>query len=282
MRDPVPLRTRLKVWPQYLLPQRGLTRLATAASNSRWLAPALIGGFRRLYPVRLDECTVPEAGFGRFDDFFTRALKPGARAFPADPDVIVSPCDGTLSQAGAIDSGRIIQAKGRTFTAAELLADAAAAEPFADGRFATIYLAPHDYHRVHMPFPGRLVSDARIPGRLFSVSDATGRVVDRLFARNERLVATFETGFGPAAVVLVAAMLVAGISTVWDDPADRRPRRTVRRRRFDEPRAMKRGDELGRFHWGSTVIVLTPKDAPEWLPTITPGARMRLGQALSR
>lgn len=282
MRERIPLRTRLKVWPQYLLPQRGLTRLATSASNSRWLAPALIGGFRRLYPVRIDECAVPEAGFDRFDAFFTRALKPGARAFPPDPDVIASPCDGTLSQAGAIDSGRIIQAKDRSFTAAELLADAEAAASFADGRFATIYLAPHDYHRVHMPFPGRLVADARIPGRLFSVSDATSRVVDRLFARNERLVAMFETPFGPAAVVLVAAMLVAGISTVWDDPADRRPGRSIRRRRFDEPRPMRRGDELGRFHWGSTVVLLTPKNAPAWLPSITPGAPVRLGQALSR
>jgi len=175
---------RLKSWPQYLLPQHGLTRLANAASNSRWLARPLIGAFSRLYPVRLDECERPPGGFDRFDAFFTRHLRAGARSFPDDPQAIASPCDGTLSQIGSIDRGEVIQAKGRRFSVAALLGQAEWAEAFASGRFATIYLAPHDYHRVHMPVTGSLIGDARIPGRLFSVSNATSLAVDRLYARN--------------------------------------------------------------------------------------------------
>lgn len=271
----------LKTWPQHLLPQHGLTRLANAASNSRWLARALIGGFRRLYPVRMDECEIPSAGFDRFDAFFTRTLKPGVRRFPENPDALASPCDGTISQIGAIEQGRIIQAKGRWFTVAELLGVPEWAEAFESGRFTTIYLAPHDYHRVHMPLSGSLVGDARIPGRLFSVSANTSQAIDRLYARNERMAALFETQYGPVAVVMVAAMLVAGIGTAWDHDRDLRPGKTMRKRAFDPPVALERGDELGRFHWGSTVIVLTGTAAPAWDPALGPDQRIRLGARLS-
>lgn len=280
MPEKAPLRLRLRTWPQHLLPQHGLTRLANAASNARWLARPLIGAFTRLYPVRLDECQAPEHGFATFDAFFTRPLRPGVRTWPRG-DAIASPCDGTLSQAGRIESGRLVQAKGRHFTAAALLADPGWAEALGDGHFATIYLAPGDYHRVHMPFDGRLVGEARVPGRLFSVSEATGRTVDRLYARNERLVAWFETEHGPAAVVMVAAMLVAGIETAWDPGGATRPGSTPRQQRFDPGVTLARGAELGRFHWGSTVVVLTSPGAPAWHDDLHPGRRMRLGEAMT-
>jgi phosphatidylserine decarboxylase len=278
--EKAPLADRLRTWPQHLLPQHGLTRLANAASNSRWLARPLISAFSRLYPVRLDECNAPAAGFATFDAFFTRSLRAGVRSWPEDA-AIASPCDGTLSQAGRIEHGSLLQAKGRTFSAAELLADADWAETLSGGRFATIYLAPGDYHRVHMPFEGELVGEIRVPGRLFSVSHATGRTIDRLYARNERMIALFETHFGPAAVVMVAAMLVAGIEVAWDRGGVRRPGRSRRHRRFDTPRPMALGAELGRFHWGSTVIVLTPEAAPTWNDDLLPGRRMCLGEAMT-
>ena len=274
--------SRLKTWPQHILPQHGLTRVANAVSNSRWLRRALIGSFSRLYPVRLDECRFPDGGFDCFDAFFTRALKPGVREFPEDPHALASPCDGTVSQIGAIDRGRIIQAKGRNFKVDELLGGPEWAGHFNAGKFATIYLAPHDYHRVHMPLDGRLVADVRIPGKLFSVSASTSRAIERLYARNERMAALFETEYGPVAVVMVAAMLVAGISTTWDPADNPRPGKSVRKRSFDTPVVMARGDELGRFHWGSTVIVLTGTHAPAWSPVLGPDQRIRLGAALSR
>lgn len=275
------LTNRLKTWPQHLLPQHGLTRLANSASNSPRLARSLIGAFRRLYPVDLDECRVPPGGYETFDAFFTRALKPDAREYPDDPGVVACPCDGAISQLGRVDAGRVVQAKGRTFTVAELLTDERRAETFRDGRFITLYLAPFDYHRVHMPFSGELIAEYRVPGRLFSVSAATSAAIDRLYARNERMVALFDTGFGPAAVVMVAAMLVAGIETAWDGAGSLRPGTAVSRRAFEPPIPMARGDELGRFHWGSTVIVLLPETGPGWLDSLAPGQRARLGQPLS-
>lgn len=273
--------SRLTTWPQHLLPQHGLTRLANAASNSRWLGRALIGSFSRLYPVRLDECRSPDGGFECFDDFFTRELRPGVRTFPDEPGALASPCDGTISQIGAIDQGRIIQAKGRDFSVDELLGGPEWADDFRMGRFATIYLAPHDYHRVHTPLDGRLIADVRIPGKLFSVSASTSRAIDKLYARNERMAALFETEYGPVVVVMVAAMLVAGISTSWDPNDHPRPGKAIRKRAIDPTVSLARGDELGRFHWGSTVIVLTGKDAPDWNRALGPNQRIRLGAALT-
>lgn len=272
---------RLRAWPQYLLPQHGLTRLANAASNSRWLARPLIGAFTRMYPVRMDECALPPTGFDRFDAFFTRSLKPGVRRFPDDPDALASPCDGTISQIGAVENGRIIQAKGKWFSIDELLGVPEWADHFNAGRFATIYLAPHDYHRVHMPLAGDLAGDIRIPGRLFSVSAGTSLAVDRLFARNERMAALFETCHGPVAVVMVAAMLVAGIETAWDPDGDRRPGKAIRKRAFDPLPHLERGAPLGSFHWGSTVIVLTGNKAPRWDGALAAGQRIQLGAKLT-
>ncbi len=281
MAERISVAGRAGVALQHLLPQQALTSLASRVSVSRagWVRRPLLAGFQRLFDVDLDEAEVPAEGFDSFDAFFTRALKPGARPL-ADAD-LVSPCDGTLSQCGRIDGDRILQAKGRTFTAEALLTDEAAAASFAGGRFATIYLAPYDYHRVHVPANARLRTEIRVPGRLFSVSDTTSRSIDRLYARNERMVALFDTDFGPMAVVMVAAMLVAGIETVWDADGPHRPERRITRRDFDVPLDLIAGDELGRFHWGSTVVLLTGADAPDWSTALRPGRRMRLGEALT-
>lgn len=291
MPEPSSPLARLGVSLQHLLPQQALTALAHRISVARagWVRRPLIGGFRKLYEVNLDEAVVPDDGFDCFDAFFTRALRPGARPLDQSGSGLLCPCDGTLSQAGQITntvaegagSGRIVQAKGRDYSVAELLADEAAADAFRGGRFATIYLAPYDYHRVHMPCDATLESELRVPGRLFSVSDATSQHIDRLFARNERMVTLFDTAHGPMAVVMVAAMLVAGIETVWDAGQRLRPGRDVERIDFDPALSLGAGAELGRFHWGSTVIVLTGRDAPPWSEDLIPGRRMRLGQTLT-
>ncbi len=287
MPDPASPLTRLGVSLQHLLPQRALTALAHRVSNARagWVRRPLIAGFRSLYDVNLDEAVVPDEGFESFNAFFTRALKPDARPLADIGGGLLCPCDGTLSQAGSITAGdrggRIVQAKGRDYSVAELLADADAAKDFSGGRFATIYLAPYDYHRVHVPCDATLRTELRVPGRLFSVSDATSRNIDRLFARNERMVALFDTPHGPMAVVMVAAMLVAGIETVWDAGLRLRPERGVTRIEFEPSVPLSAGAELGRFHWGSTVIVLTGRNAPGWIDGLEPGRRMRLGEALT-
>jgi phosphatidylserine decarboxylase len=279
----VSLADRLAVWPQYLLPQRLLTSLANRVSNaeSPSVRRPLIAGFRRLFPVNLEEAAQSDpSAYGTFNEFFTRALRPGARPLAENAHRLIAPCDGTLSQLGRIDNGRLLQAKGIDYSAAELLASPERAARFADGHFITIYLAPYDYHRVHAPVSGTPVEETRIPGRLFSVSTRTGRTVPQLFARNERMIVLLETAHGPVAVVMVAALLVAGIETVWNPGGPHRPEEQIQRRPLDVP-ALGRGEELGRFHWGSTVIVLTPSSFPGWIPGLTPGTRMRLGQALT-
>lgn len=274
---------RLGVGLQHVLPQRTLTALAQRISTSRSasIRSPLMAGFQRVFDVDLDEAEVPEDGFDSFNAFFTRALKPGVR--PLADAALICPCDGTLSQAGPIASGgRIVQAKGRDYSVAELLTDEQAARDFEGGRFATIYLAPYDYHRVHVPCDATLVREIRVPGRLFSVSDATSQHIDRLFARNERMVALFETESGPMAIVMVAAMLVAGIETVWDPALRLRPAASVQSFDFSPGQVrLAAGQELGRFHWGSTVILLTGRDAPEWVSDLAHGRRMRLGEALT-
>ncbi|MCC5863931.1 MAG: phosphatidylserine decarboxylase [Wenzhouxiangella sp.] len=278
------LAARLLTWPQYLLPQKLLTGLAWRVSNFRasWFKNLFIATFASLFHVNLDEAERSEPDqYACFNDFFTRALKPGARPLATIEHRLISPCDGTISQLGRLDAGRIIQAKGLDYTAERLLGSPEWAQRFLNGRYITIYLAPNDYHRVHMPLAGRLLAEHRIPGRLFSVSAATTRAVPNLFARNERMVALFDTEHGPVAVVMVAAMLVAGIETVWGGPLDRRPGRQPRWRDFDQPLSLDRGAEIGRFHWGSTVIVLAPGDFPNWRESLAPGRRVRLGQALT-
>lgn len=278
-----PPSVRLLVWPQYLLPQKLLTALAWRLSSCRWrwFRQPFIRLFVRLFGVDLSEAERERpADYDCFNDFFTRSLRDGARPIADERHRLVCPSDGTISQLGRLDGESILQAKGIDYTAAELLCSAERARPFEDGHFITVYLAPRDYHRVHSPIAGRVVEEVRVPGRLFSVSANTTLAVPRLFARNERMIAMLETDHGPVAVVMVAAMLVAGIETVWGGPEDRRPGPEIRTRPVDG-HPLERGGELGRFHWGSTVIVLTPKDFPGWSSDLFPQDRVRMGQALT-
>lgn len=278
------LTERLFVASQYLLPHHLLSRLVgrLAETEAAPVRRTFIRRFARRFGVDLSEAERDNLDdYRHFNDFFTRALKPGARPLPDDPNRPVCPVDGSVSQAGRIDRGRIFQAKGRDFSLAELLGgDADQAERFAGGRFATLYLSPKDYHRIHMPCGGRLVRTTFVPGRLFSVNAVTADRVPRLFARNERLVCEFDTGQGRMILVLVGAMIVASIETSWAGVVAP-PRRGILRQHHDAAAlTFERGEEMGRFRLGSTVIVLFEGDALNWDEAIRAGAPVRLGQAL--
>ncbi|KRG84771.1 phosphatidylserine decarboxylase [Stenotrophomonas daejeonensis] len=269
----------------YALPHRLLSSLARSLAYSqnprisRWL----IDTVTRKFGVNLAEAANPDPrGYASFNSFFTRALKPGARVADADPRTLLMPADGRISQLGPIEDGRIFQAKGQSFTAAELLGDAAAAEPFADGLFATVYLSPRDYHRVHMPWTGTLRETVHVPGRLFSVGPAAVAGVPRLFARNERLVCHFDTDFGPMVQVMVGALLVSGVETVWSGeeiPAygDRITRKDWRGKGI----TLERFAEMARFNYGSTVIVLLPPGVAAFDPALKAESPVQLGQRLA-
>ncbi|MDX1605959.1 MAG: archaetidylserine decarboxylase [Candidatus Competibacterales bacterium] len=281
------LADRLGCLPQYLLPQRRLTRLVYRLTRIRtpWFKNALIRVFRAAFRVDLDEAESPDPhAYAHFNAFFTRALRAGSR--PLSDAGACCPVDGTVSQAGRIEAERLYQAKGRDYTLSELLADETMARAFHDGHFATLYLAPRDYHRIHMPVAGQLVRMIHIPGRLFSVSPLTTRVIPRLFARNERVVCLFDTDHGPLGLVLVGAINVASIETVWAGAIT--PPLGTAVQRWDYPAegaqqvSLARGAELGRFNMGSTVIVLTAAGALRLADGIRPGARVRMGQALGQ
>lgn len=269
---------------QYALPHRLLTTVLRWLSRWRFgpVKNALIRLVVRRFEVDMDEAelSAPE-DYPNFDAFFTRALKPGLRRFDAAPGAILCPCDGTVSAAGRIVDGQLLQAKGISYRLEDLLADAPAAGALAGGQFITLYLSPRDYHRVHQPFDGQLRRSIHVPGRLFSVAPFAVEGIPGLFARNERLVALFDTEFGPAAVVMVGAMLVSGIETPWGGwfvpPYGQR----ISTRDFDPPTRLARGSEFGRFHYGSTVIVVTPAGAPGWRPGYQGGRRTRVGEVMA-
>lgn len=279
---------RLFVAVQYLLPHHLLSRLMYRLTRSEWrvLKDRLIRTLIRLYDVDLSEAANPDpAAYRSFNDFFTRALRPDARPQSDDPRSILSPADGLVSELGDIRSGRLLQAKGRDYSLLELLGgDGLWAERFLGGRFATIYLSPRDYHRVHAPLSGALSRMIHVPGRLFSVNPITTRWVPGLFSRNERVVCLFETQAGPLAVILVGAIFVASIDTIWSGPVAPAYRQ-VRRWDFARERPLvelERGAELGRFNMGSTVILLLGPGMAEWDPALVPGAKLRQGQSLGR
>ncbi|HZX78901.1 archaetidylserine decarboxylase [Lysobacter sp.] len=270
----------------YVLPHRLLSSMARslAYSDKPWLKQWLIDAVTRRFGVDLDEAAESDpTRYPTFNAFFTRALKPGARVADADPRALVMPADGHISQCGRIDGdGRIFQAKGQSFTAVELLGDEAAAEPFRNGLFATVYLSPRDYHRVHMPWTGTLRETVHVPGRLFSVGTAAVARVPRLFARNERLVCHFDTDFGPMACVMVGALLVSGVETVWSGveiPAygDRINRKDYRGRGI----TLERFAEMARFNYGSTVIVLLPPGVATLDAKLHAESPVRLGEKLA-
>ncbi|WP_095497576.1 archaetidylserine decarboxylase [Paraferrimonas haliotis] len=253
---------------QYATPKHLLSRLvgAFAASKSGWLTTAFINWFAKKYQVNMSEAAIEDTqSFRTFNEFFTRELKPGLRPIVQDTNTLAHPVDGCVSQCGAIEQGRIFQAKGHHFSAQELLACGADhAAQFANGQFATIYLSPRDYHRIHMPIAGTLRSMTYVPGDLFSVNPLTARNVPGLFARNERVVATFDTEIGPMAMVLVGATIVASIETVWAGTVTPPAGKSVFNWDYDalnNPITLEKGEEMGRFKLGSTVVLLFGENA---------------------
>ena len=272
------------VFLQYVLPHRLLSRIANAVARIQWrpFKNWLIALVVRKFDVNMAEAEQPDAlAYPSFNAFFTRALKPGARVADPDPRSLVMPADGKISQVGRIESGVIFQAKGHSFTAAELLGDDAAALPFADGGFANIYLSPRDYHRVHMPWTGTLRETLHVPGRLFTVAPWGVREIPRLFARNERLVCHFDSDFGPLCVVMVGALLVSGVETVWSgEEIPPYGSRIVRKDYRGKNIRLERFAEMARFNYGSTVIVLWPKDAVTLASGFASEQSVLLGQRL--
>jgi phosphatidylserine decarboxylase len=273
---------RLFVWFQYLLPQHGLSRLILAATRVRtaWFKNWTIRCFLKLYRVDMSEAAESDPyRHGSFNEFFTRALKDGARAIASDHAAIASPVDGCVSEAGTIDHDRLLQAKGRHYRLTELLAAQPWASRFEGGSFATIYLAPFNYHRVHMPLRGELKETVYVPGRLFSVNAVTAQHVPGLFARNERVLTLFDSDAGQFALVLVGALNVGSMATVWAGDITPAARRVVTRVP-GPPTILEKGAELGRFNMGSTVILLFEPNRVRWNREVHAGSVVRLGQSL--
>jgi phosphatidylserine decarboxylase len=278
----------LNILLQYVLPHHAISRFVGWITRIRWrpFRKAFTSVFVAIYKPDLSDAVEPDPhAYEHFNAFFTRALKPGARPLAGDAGTLVSPVDGTMSQSGSIERNQILQAKGWNYTLEALLAGAAQewAPRFTHGRFATIYLAPYNYHRIHMPADGTLRAAWYVPGRLFSVSALAARKVHDLFARNERVVLLFEGSHGPFAVILVGALNVGSMATVWHgDVTPRRPR-VASLLPLPPPQQcfLARGEELGRFNMGSTVILLFGPGVAE-LERIDSGATLRLGQRLGR
>ena len=274
---------RLAVLPQYVLPKRALTAYAGMMGRARlgaWTTRT-IRNFIRRYGVDMQEAANPDpASYPSFNEFFTRALKPGAR--PLAPADFICPVDGAISQFGAIEHDQIFQAKGHRYSTTALVGgDAALAAHFDNGSFATLYLSPKDYHRIHMPCDGRLTRMIYVPGALFSVNPTTARGVPGLFARNERVVCVFDTANGPFVLVLVGATIVGSMATVWHGVVN--PRRTGKLREWqyaDKDIQLRKGEEMGRFLLGSTVVMLFPTKTLAFNMAWEPGKSIRLGEKM--
>lgn len=275
---------RLFVWSQYLLPHHGISRLMgrIARSETPWIKDPFIKWFQKRFDISLAEAEIESpTDYPTFNAFFTRALKEGARPINPEAKGIVSPADGVISQCGPIREDEILQAKGAYFSVADLLGgDEALAKEFQQGAFATVYLSPKDYHRVHMPVTGTLRSMTYVPGRLFSVNNATAAQVPRLFARNERAVCIFDTEQGPVAVILVGAMIVAAIETVFAGQVTPLSRKVQTVDYQEQPITLEKGAELGRFLLGSTVILLFPEQQATWLPSLQAGTALKVGELM--
>lgn len=298
-----PLTARLFIALQHLIPQHALSRAVHRVARCRAVPVknALIRAFVRGYHPRLDEAVEPDPlRYGSFNDFFTRALRPGARPIATGSDAIVSPVDGTVSQIGYLEELTLLQAKGRHYQLGALLGSAAAAvgagvEPgvprhavdwtrrLAGGAYATLYLAPSNYHRIHMPVAARLKAAWYVPGRLFSVNAVTAAAVTGLFARNERVVCAFATEGGlPFAMVLVGALFVGSIATRWHGDVTPCSPRELRELSVPSDARLAQGDEMGRFNMGSTVILVFPRDALAWRADLAPDSRLEVGQPLAQ
>ena len=274
---------RLAVLPQYLLPKRALTQFGSLIASARGgvLTTRLIRWFVDKYKVDMADAADPDIRhYASFNEFFTRALRADARPL-ADAD-LVCPVDGAISQFGAIEHDQIFQAQGHTYSTTALVGgDSALAARFHSGSFATLYLSPRDYHRIHMPCEGRLTRMVYVPGALFSVNPVTARGVPGLFARNERVVCLFETAQGPLVLVLVGATIVGSMATVWHGVVNPPRTRETRDWRYDEQNlVLRQGQEMGRFLLGSTVVLLFPKGATVFNPEWAAGREVRLGQMM--
>ena len=274
---------RLAVLPQYLLPKQALTALAGKFATARagGLTTSVIRWFVGRYQVDMSEAANPDiASYSSFNEFFTRPLKPGAR--PLAPAAFICPVDGAISQFGAIERDQIFQAKGHSYTTTALVGgDAELARQFADGDFATLYLSPKDYHRIHMPCDGRLLRMIHVPGALFSVNPTTARGVPGLFARNERVVCVFESDHGPFVLALVGATIVGSMATVWHGVVN--PPRPGHLRDWsygDRELRYRQGEEMGRFLLGSTVVMLFPRGVMKFNAGWAPQRPIRLGEKM--
>jgi phosphatidylserine decarboxylase len=272
---------------QHLLPQHGISRLVLGATRSR--APAFKNALIKLFvrgfrPDMSDAVETDPTAYPSFNEFFTRALRPETRPVDADPRAIVSPVDGTVSEAGRLTEDRLLQAKGHEYSLRALLAGNAAWErTFAGGHFATIYLAPYNYHRIHMPLAGELRQSFYVPGRLFSVNRTTARLVPGLFARNERVFCGFDGGGIPFGVILVGALNVGSMATVWHGDVTPRKHREVTPLPVTDalaPITLAKGDEMARFNMGSTVILLFPAGVATWTDRLVAGQTLRMGERI--
>ena len=275
---------RLAVLPQYLLPKQALTLLAgkLASAQAGSMTTSVINWFVRRYGVNMAEAANPDtSAYKSFNEFFTRPLKAGARPL-ADADFLC-PVDGAISQFGPIERDQIFQAKGHSYSTTALVGgDRELAAQFENGSFATLYLSPRDYHRIHMPLDGRLTRMIHVPGELFSVNPTTARGVPGLFARNERVVCVFDSAAGPFVLTLVGATIVGSMATVWHGQVNPPRPGVVREWRYDENSAvnLKKGEEMGRFLLGSTVVMLFPKNTLSFNPAWAPGGALRMGEAM--
>ena len=275
---------RLAVLPQYFLPKQALTALAGKAASAcaGRLTTSVIDWFVQRYNVNMAEAANPDtASYATFNEFFTRELRAGAR--PLAPADLICPVDGAISQFGAIERDQIFQAKGHQYSTTALVGgDADLGAQFVDGSFATLYLSPRDYHRIHMPCDGRLLRMIYVPGALFSVNPTTARGVPGLFARNERVVCVFESRHGPFVLTLVGATIVGSMATVWHGMVNPPRLADVTEWRYDDQNiVLKRGEEMGRFLLGSTVVMLFPKGPLRFNPDWTVARPIRLGEAMA-
>ncbi len=274
----------IKIIPQHILPHHFLSSIMHAITRSQatHLKNAMIRSIISVYKVDMKDAVVSDpTDYPSFNHFFTRQLKPEARPICQGKNTIASPVDGKVSQIGKIDQNRIFQAKGHSYTVEKLLGDNELAKTFEGGEFATLYLSPRDYHRIHSPLNGKLTKMIHVPGKLFSVNGVTAENVPELFARNERVVTVFDTDAGPMAAVLVGAIFVSSMDTVWAGTITPPGGKEIRKWDYtDTDFNLNKGDELGRFNMGSTVILLFPKDKMNWSSDLKAGSEVIMGREI--
>jgi len=276
----------IKAYPQYLMPGHLVSRITHKMMRieAPWFKNGVIRLLSAIFDIDMSDAQLKNPDdFVSFNAFFTRALKPESRPINAAENSIVSPVDGAISQITQIDEGSLIQAKGHSYSVADLLGgDAAEAAKYAQGSFTTIYLSPRDYHRIHIPVAGTLTEMVHVPGRLFSVNPATARTIPRLFARNERVIAYFDTEMGPLAVVMVGAINVGSVETVWAGEVTPPAGKSIGRWHYEGKQALEfaKGAEIGRFNMGSTVILLFGNSAVQWNDALQAESKLKMGQKI--